>query len=408
MRIKVLVVSSSFPLSSKEAMYSFIFKEALALSSRGVVVHAARGIRSILDGRRDLVAEGIQIHNFRRKIDASIVSIIAKGMTELPPRSLFDPRTLLVSLPYSWFISKLAKRYEVDLIHAHFACIEGFAAMLARNNVQKPLVLTLHGFDILTEPSVDYGIRLEKMYDAMVRRVLEKADIVFGASRFVCTEALNAGCNRKRLIYLPNGVDLKRFSPDIDGSPVKGRFAVNNRPVIFTLRGHFPQYGIEYLIRAAPHVLRDVPRAMFIIGGDGALRSYHEHLAEELGVGRHILFIGRIPPKEVPYYLAACDIVVVPSVIEAFGLVTVEAMACGKPVVGSNVGGIPEVIKDGVTGYLVEPRDPEDIAEKIVYLLENKDLAKKMGENGRKRTEKNFNMERRIDKILAIYSELKR
>ena len=406
--MRILLVSAPFPLSRNEVAYSFIFDEAVRLSNRDVELHVASYLMRIHDKRMELSVNGVRVHKFSEKIDASILLSSMKGLTELPLISLVYPKIVVSTVTYSCFIAKLVEKYDIDIIHAHFAYPEGFAAMLAKNVVQKPLVLTLHGYDIVTDPSVNYGKRLKKRYDTMIRKVLAKADIVFGASKYVCAEALNAGCSQERLVHLPNGVDLKRFTPDIDGSPLRSRFVVNDRPVIFTLRGHSPKNGIEYLIKAVPSVLRDVPNAMFIIGGEGPLRSYHEHLAEELGVSRHVLFVGRIPPMELPRYYAACNIFVIPSVIEAFGLVTVEAMACGKPVIGSNVGGIPEVIKEGVNGLLVKPRDPEDLANKIVSLLENPDLTKKMGAEGRRMAEENFDIKRRIDRILTIYSKLKR
>jgi glycosyltransferase involved in cell wall biosynthesis len=145
---------------------------------------------------------------------------------------------------------------------------------------------------------------------------------------------------------------------------------------------------------------------LFVIGGDGSLRHYHEQLATKLGVKEKIMFIGRIPPTEVPYYDAMSDIVVVPSLQEAFGLVISEAMACGKPVIGTKVGGIPDQIIDSYNGFLVQPRDPKEIAEKILRLIENPEEAKRMGMNGRKIAEKKFDISKRIDRIVSLYVNL--
>ncbi|MEM1583004.1 MAG: glycosyltransferase family 4 protein, partial [Candidatus Bathyarchaeia archaeon] len=119
-----------------------------------------------------------------------------------------------------------------------------------------------------------------------------------------------------------------------------------------------------------------------------------------------VIFTGRIPQDEVPYYYSMSDIVVVPSLQEAFGLVVSEAMACGKPVIGTNVGGIPDQIIDGYNGFLVKPRSPEDIAEKIIWLLENQEEAKVMGMRGRKIVEEKFNIERKMDRIIELYKSL--
>jgi glycosyltransferase involved in cell wall biosynthesis len=123
-------------------------------------------------------------------------------------------------------------------------------------------------------------------------------------------------------------------------------------------------------------------------------------------VKEKIIFTGIIPQNLVPYYYAMSDIVVVPSLQEAFGLVVTEAMACGKPVIGTRVGGIPDQIIDGYNGFLVRPRSPEEIAEKIIYLVDNPDEARHMGMNGRRIVEERFNIEKRVEKIIPIYEEV--
>ncbi|MEM2487710.1 MAG: glycosyltransferase family 4 protein, partial [Thermoproteota archaeon] len=127
-----------------------------------------------------------------------------------------------------------------------------------------------------------------------------------------------------------------------------------------------------------------------------------------LGVKEKVIFTGRISRNEVPYYYAMSDIVVVPSLQEAFGLVISEAMSSGKPVIGSKVGGIPDQIIHGYNGFLVQPRNPEEIAEKIVWLIENPEKAKQMGRNGRILAEEKFNIDRRIDRIIQLYKEVLR
>ena len=207
---------------------------------------------------------------------------------------------------------------------------------------------------------------------------------------------------------MPNGVDLKRFNPNIDGSCIRRKLDVENKFIVFTVRHHEPKYGIEYLIRAASLVLKEKKDVVFIIGGDGSLRPYYEELASKLGVRNRIVFTGRIPQAELPYYYAASDVVVVPSLQEAWGLVVTEAMASGKPVIGTRVGGIVDQIIDGYNGFLVPPRDPRAIAEKILWLIENPDEIKRIGMNGRKLAEEKFDIEKRVDRIVELYKELLR
>lgn len=397
--MRILVISAPFP------QFSFVLDETLCLSNENVEVHVARYMLN-LSKRRELLIGGIQVHSLSLRSAPLLAIGGLKNLAHTSITSFLCPKVIATTAPFSNFIAKIVKKYNLELIHAHFAYPEGFAALLAKNLVRTPLVLTLHGYDILTEPSINYGIRLEKRYDEIVRKVFAEADRVFVASKYVHKTALRAGCDPHRLVLLANGVDVKRFNPDLDGSFVKKRLGIIDQPIVFTLRWHEPKNGIEYLIKAVPFVMREIPNAIFIIGGSGIMRKYHEKLAKKLQVNQHVLFVGHIPAAELPLYYAACDVFVIPSILEAFGLVAVEAMACGKPVVGTNVGGIPDIIINGVNGFLVEPKNPQSIAEKIIILLKNPELRRKMGISARKIATEKFNIQKRIDKLLSTYNNL--
>lgn len=404
--MKVLVVSSYFPSSQEEVAGIFVYEEARRICSKNVEVHVARGLRSIQSKRKNLLADGVSIHNFSEGIDLSFLSCGWKVFGILPIRSFFRPESIFFTVPYSWFLLRLIKEFSIDIVHAHFAYPAGFAGLLAKKAAEKPLVVTLHGVDIITEPSINYGIRLKKAYNRMVEKVVACADKVFAASTFVYQEALNAGCEQERLVLLPNGVDMRRFHPQINGTLMARALGIEKQPVVFTLRAHEPKNGIEYLIRAIPQVVKEIPEVIFVIGGDGPLRTFHEALARKLNIDKSCIFVGRIPQRELPYYYSASDVFVIPSVTEAFGIVTVEAMACSKPVIGTNVGGIRDIVRDGTSGFLVRPKESNDIADKIIALVENPKLRRTMGNKGRKIAEENFDINKRIDQILSVYNDL--
>lgn len=397
--MRILVISAPFP------QYSFVLDETLRLSNESVEVHVARYV-PMESKNTDLFIGDVNVHTLNMRSALSFLIKSIPGMMQTFPLGLLSPKAIASTVPFSRFIANLVRKYNIDIIHAHFTYPEGFAGFLARHMVKVPFVLTLHGYDILTEPSIKYGVRLEKRFDTMVRKVFAEVDKVFAASEYVYEAAISAGCPQERLVLMPNGVDIERFNQSLNGSLVRKVLGIADRPVVFTLRWHEPKNGIEYLIRAIPHVLREVPEAVFVIGSDGPLMGYHKILAQNLGVDDHVLFVGRIPRMDLPSYYAASDVFVIPSVVEAFGLVTVEAMACGKPVIGTNVGGIPEIIVDGVSGFLTEPKNPEKIAEKVILLLKSPKLRKKMGRNGRKIAEEKFDIKKRVHKILSVYNQL--
>lgn len=399
--LSVAVISGPVGKSPEDITYSFVFDEVYRLAQRGIEAHV---IRSKIE--KESISYGIHFHGIEKKIDFKAVGLSLRNMTMYPPISLLrNPISIYWENIYALNVSQVIERNDIDLIHAHFAYPEGFVGLLTKKRTGKPLIVTCHGYDILTEPSVKYGIRLSSRFHAIVSKVLNKADAVITASRATFNETTRAVEEPKKVYLIPNGIDIRRFNPNLDCSYIRKKMGIDNHTkVIFTLRGHEPQYGIEYLIRAVPILKRN--DAIFVIGGEGSLRRYHERLAINLGIKEKTVFTGRIPRAEVPYYYAMSDIVVVPSLQEAFGLVVSEALACGKPVIGTKVGGIPDQIIDGYNGFLVKPKDPKEIAEKILWLIKHPDEAKRMGINGRKIVEKKFDIDKRIDQIISLYKML--
>jgi N-acetyl-alpha-D-glucosaminyl L-malate synthase BshA len=401
-KISVAVISGPVGKTPEDITYSFVFDEAHRLAKRGLAVHVIRSLQEEAS-----FSHGIHFHGLENVSRIKYLPFLFKHLNAIPNLGyLIPPWELLYLSKYADAVANVAKSQNLDLIHAHFAYPEGFVGLLTKEETRKPLVVTVHGYDVLVEPSVGYGVRLSRRIDAIVRRVLNDADVVIAASRATFKEVCKVVNETDKVHLIPNGVDAERFNPNLNCSYIKRKLGIEGHTVIFTLRAHEPKYGLEYLIRAAPMVTKEREDAVLVIGGDGSLRCYHEQLATKLGVKEKIIFAGRIPQHEVPYYYAMSDIVVIPSLQEAFGLVVSEAMACGKPVIGTNVGGIPDQIIDGYNGFLLQPRNAAEIANKILWLISNPNEARRMGINGRKFVEKKFDMKDRVNRILALYQQI--
>ena len=401
-KISVGIISAVIGKTPEEVANSFVFDEAYRLAKKGIDVHIIR--RRV---EREALSYSIHFHGLERKVDARAVESMLENLHVYPPVSLLrNPARIYWENVYAVNVSKVIEENKIDLIHAHFAYPEGLAGLLAKRKTGRSLIVTVHGYDILSESSLGYGIRLNKRIDAIIRRVLNSANAIVAASSATFKEASKIVDKPDKIYLIPNGVDIERFNPNLDGAQIRRKLRIELRPVIFALRKHEPKNGLEYLIKAVPLVTKEKDDAVFVIGGDGALRRFHEQLAVKLGVRERIIFTGEIPQVESPYYYAMSDIAVVPSVQEAFGLVVSEAMACGKPVIGTKVGGIPDQIINGYNGFLVQPRNPTEIAEKILWLINNPKEAKHMGRNGRKIVEKKFNIDKRSDRIISLYNSL--
>jgi len=402
--MKVLLIASSIGKTSEEVRSSFIFDEAFRLAGRGLEVHIVRGGFTSEDGE---VSYGMYFYGLGRKKYVGAVRTLFSTIGAYPLRSLIrSPKAIYFESFYVARALEVAKRVRPDVIHAHFAYPEGLVGCMVKKKVDKPLVVTVHGYDILVEPSVGYGVRLSKRYDLLVRKVLYCADAIICNSKTLYDEVLKVVNNKDIVKLIYHGVDLKLFTP-MDRNMARTRLNLPvNTHIIFTAKHHWPQYGIEYLIRSIPGVVSKVRDVLFVIGGDGPLRAFHESLARSLGVSDYVIFVGQIPRGLMPYYYASSDIVVVPSLQESWGLIATEAMASARPVIASNVGGLREQVIDGFNGFLVPPRDPKAIADRILYFLENSSEVERMGLNGRRLAEERFDIERRIDRILEVYASI--
>lgn len=409
-KISVAIISGSVGKSPETIAASFVFDEAYRLAKTGVEVHIIRP-----KFEKDSFSYGMRYHGLRTKVDLDAIRFMLRNISTYPPISILrNPALIYGENLYALNVLRVIEDHRVDIIHAHFAYLSGLVGLLVKREIERtharvrPLVVTLHGVDVLTEPSIKYGARLDIRVDAIVKEVLNHADAVIVASKATYKEACKIIKESSKVHLLPNGVDTKRFNPSLDGSYVRRKLGLEERAVVFSLRAHEPKYGLEYLIRAAPMVIRKNKDVVFVIGSDGPLKSFHEWLATKLGVRENMIFTGRLSYSEVPYYYAMSDIVVVPSLQEAFGLVVSEAMACAKPVIGTEVGGIPDQIINGYNGFLVPPRKPEQIAEKILWLLDHPQESRQMGINGRKVVEEKFCIDRRIKQLIALYEDLLR
>lgn len=218
---------------------------------------------------------------------------------------------------------------------------------------------------------------------------------------------IREGVKNEKIHYIPACVNTKRFNPYLK-KDLKEKLGIEDKIVILYIGRLIQQKGLECLIKAFARVLQENLQIFLIIVGEGPLKNTLKSLVNELKIGNNIIFLGAIPYDQIHEIHAISDITVLPSIptknwMEQFGYVLIEAMACGKPIVASRSGAIPEIVIDNETGFLVEPGNISDLAEKISLLASDSKLREKMGYKGRVRVEKNFSYEVIIPKIKKLY-----
>jgi len=278
-------------------------------------------------------------------------------------RGKFDPCTL-------FDLIKLAEKERINLIHAHGYGAANFGR-LAGIMSRIPIILHAHDDDR------NYPL-YQKVADRLLSGFTDKAIAVSASVKESCVRKRKI--NEKKISVIHNAISLENFTATERGRIERERErlgVVPDRKVVGTIANLREEKGTRYLIASAVNVLEIFPETIFLIVGDGPLREELAGLARQLGIEGRIVFAGFC--QDIPAILAIFDIVVIPSLTEGSPLALLEAMAVGKPIVATKVGGIKEILRDRETALLVPSKDPNALAEKIVYLLKNNNEAIKLG-----------------------------
>ncbi|WP_413451746.1 glycosyltransferase [Georgenia phoenicis] len=314
-------------------------------------------------------------------------------------------------LPYmpefgQWLARRWAQGPRPDVVHSHF-WMSGLAALEAAEHVPVPVVHTFHALGTVKRRHQGAKDTSPAGRIAAETRVGTEADLVVATCSDEVAELEAMGIDRSRVRVVPCGVDVQLFSPDGEVLPPRG-----DQPFRLLSVGRLVERkGVETVIAALP-LLPDVE--LLVAGGPDQSRIHTDReavrlhtLAEELGVEARVRFIGSVPRTSMPALIRSADIVVATPWYEPFGIVPLEAAACGRPLVGSAVGGLLDSVDDGVTGALVPPRDPDALAAAITRLLVEPELRTQYGEAARVRAEERFSWERVAAATEAAYAEVR-
>jgi phosphatidyl-myo-inositol dimannoside synthase len=294
---------------------------------------------------------------------------------------------------------KVVRRSRNLVLH----CGHVNAALAARKLKRRygtPYLLWVHALEVMDE----------WLRPVTLPAVLD-ADLVITNSEFTSDFVRSAGVPESRVVKVRRGADEERFRPGLEFGELARRLGVWGRPTLLTVarivkanryKGH------DVVLRALATVKREVPDVAYLIVGDGDDLDYLDRVARECGVRDSVILAGRVSEDELPLLYNACDVFVMCSredrtrrgiLAEGFGLALVEASACGKPVIGGRSGGVPDAVRDGITGLLVDPNDPEAVAAALLRVLREPGLAKTLGRNGRVWVEREMNWTRAADEF---------
>lgn len=288
-------------------------------------------------------------------------------------------------------------RGRYDIVHCQFGIYGGLAVRLMDiGALSGKLVVSFRGYD-----ATKYLRANPRAYDEVFRR----ADLILPVSKTLAERLVAAGCDRSKIQVHHSGIEFARFSP------TKPRRSAQEPTRLFSIGRLTEKKGIEYAIRAVARVVATGRKLSYDVAGEGPLRPALERLIHEFGVGEHVRLLGWRGHEEVVGLLEQTHVLVAPSVTAADGdeegipNSAKEAMALGIPVVCTRHGGIPELVEDGESGFLVSERDDEALAERLMYLVDHPETWVSMGRVGRERIRSAFDIHRLNEVLAGLYEQ---
>jgi len=291
-------------------------------------------------------------------------------------------------------MAEVMTRFDLDILHVHYAIPHSISAYLAKMMLSDrvvPFVTTLHGTDITL-------VGNDRSYLPITRFGIEKSDAVTAVSEYLRQRTVQEFQIERHVEVVPNFVDCDVYGRATDRT-LRKKFASDEEGILIHISNFRPVKRVEDVLGIFARVRKQL-KARLLMVGDGPERPKAEWLARTHGVSNGVIFVGK--QSDMSDLLAISDVLLLPSELESFGLVALEAMACEVPVIATNVGGIPEVVRDGIDGFLHAVGDIDAMAQRCLSILADADLRRNLGRAARDRATREFC----ASKIVLRYEDL--
>ncbi len=328
----------------------------------------------------------------------------------------YELNFLLSQIIWAQGIKKWSKDKNFDVI---YVCVPilGLALSIFSNKIKKRLIYSSH---ILRRDKPRYTL-IDRIALFIENQTVKRAQLTIIANEFVAGKLVKqAKLDTNRVKVVTIGIDTAQYNPNNDIGNIKEKYKLVNDNIILFVGRVCADKGVEYLVKAADIVVNRCGKenVRFLIVGPSEQFETHNtktgsytekvnQLVDDFGLREKVIFTGIVPIDEKIKLYTACDMVVIPSVVDLDPQVQIEAMASGKPVIGTNVGTMPRRIEDGKSGFIIDPADEKQLADKIIYLLDNPEERKQMGVCGRKIVVENYSAEHMASRMLEVFKDQK-
>jgi len=301
-------------------------------------------------------------------------------------------------LQVAWHLRGVLKRIKPDILHTGYLRWHGVIGALSGFH---PTLSMPWGSDILIWPNESSSAK------RFTRLTLRRADIITCDCQLVKDRIIELiGCQPEKVVVFPWGIDLDIFKPSNGPSLIRQRLGWEENEILIMTRNFRPVYGIKYFIEALPSIVRQRHKARVILVGSGSLEQSYRKQITKLRLERYVYFAGTVDEGSMAGYLNTADVYVTTSLSDGTSTCMLEAMACGLPVVVSDTPAYFEWVKDGINGYIFPRKDSNTLAQKIVQLLKDDSLRKKMGTQNYYIAQERADWEKNFDTLETIYKTL--
>ncbi|NHV06870.1 MAG: glycosyltransferase family 4 protein [Thaumarchaeota archaeon] len=350
---------------------------------RVALIHSSSGISGIKEHVKTLASyleqTGIQVYVFSPSLEAMSSPLIAM-------KELFV------------LMDTFIKKEKVNLLHVHSLMPLGLCSLTCKLYYNIPYVITVHGGEI-------HWIGKTQKYKRSYETILKESSKVICISNFLSKELTSFyDIPRESVEVIPNGIDLERFKLVEDGKKLKSKLHLDGKKIILYVGRLSYEKGLNVLLLALKKVLERDRNIVLVIVGDGPIKNELKVMSLKLRINPNVFFVGSLESNCLPSYYSMADVVVIPSIYEAQSLVLLEAMASGKPVIASNIGGLREIVTNRV-GLLVKPYDCKALSEAILYLLNNEEVRKLMSLKAHEEAKK-YDIRIILPKIISVYEKV--
>jgi len=394
--VKVLVISHMYPSTSSQVLGLFVHQQVKELQNQGCAVKVICPTQWAPFPIKYLSKEWKGYSDIPARQNREGIDVYYPRYLVFPKAFLFSSSGKRMYKGIRELVGTLYKDFQFDVIHAHVALPDGFAAMMLNKRYNKPLVVTVHGADLYASIYINASCR------KAIAKVFEEADkVVLVSAKLKEIAEASIGFTEK-LIVISNGIDPQDIS--LGESTLASKY-VGHR-VILSVSSLIKRKGIGVNLRAISRLRSKYPNLKYLVIGDGPESSLLRQLTRDLDLDCQVEILGELPHKLVMDYMALADIFSLPSWNESFGMVYIEAAMHAKPVIACEGEGISDIFENNKTAIFVKPKNVESLVEGMDFLLGNPEKARELGERAKKLVLENYTWEKNARKYIEIYREL--